>query len=323
MLQLIKNIQTELEKRFSKNGEFRKRITILKELKKTYPEDETIKKMLQIFRQKIYGIKGANFIYDEVANLFESRFPFQNGIIEIENIKFDLTSLFARNVFYNELTDLFLSDDYFKKSKEHEVFYEIIKEYQFFGEGPYQYHSVYLKPKDVIVDVGANMGMFSLFANKFYDCKCYAFEPVKSTIDLLKKNIALNQMERSIDLVPYALNDKECDIEIQIDQNNIGASSFIQDIEKCIGLEKIHCITLDKWANENQISKIDFVKADIEGAERNMLLGATEVLQKFAPKLAICTYHLPDDPQVLEDIILKANPKYKVKHAYRKLYAQV
>jgi hypothetical protein len=43
-----------------------------------------------------------------------------------------------------------------------------------------------------------------------------------------------------------------------------------------------------------------------------MLKGAANTLKKFAPKLAICTYHLPDDPQVLESIIKEVNPDYKV-----------
>jgi hypothetical protein len=74
---------------------------------------------------------------------------------------------------------------------------------------------------------------------------------------------------------------------------------------------------------ENNISRIDFIKSDIEGAERDMLRGATKVLQKFAPKLAICTYHLPDDPQVLEQIIKEANPDYRVVHISKKLFAAV
>jgi hypothetical protein len=54
-----------------------------------------------------------------------------------------------------------------------------------------------------------------------------------------------------------------------------------------------------------------------------MLTGAQEVLRKFEPRLSLCTYHLPDDPAVLKELILRANPKYKVIQRKMKLFAYV
>jgi hypothetical protein len=85
--------------------------------------------------------------------------------------------------------------------------------------------------------------------------------------------------------------------------------------------EEIAITTLDKFVQEHNLKRIDFIKADIEGSERDMLKGARSVLKEFAPKLALCTYHLPDDPQVLENIILESNPRYRVKHISKKLFA--
>jgi hypothetical protein len=73
--------------------------------------------------------------------------------------------------------------------------------------------------------------------------------------------------------------------------------------------------------SENKLERVDFIKADIEGAERGLLSGAKNVLKEFSPKLSLCTYHLPDDCEVLERLILEANPKYKVRQGPNKLYA--
>lgn len=87
--------------------------------------------------------------------------------------------------------------------------------------------------------------------------------------------------------------------------------------------EKITITTLDKFVEEKNLTRVDFIKADIEGAERDMLRGARNVLKTFAPKLAICTYHLQDDPTVLEKIIKETNPDYTVVHLRHKLFAMV
>jgi hypothetical protein len=54
-----------------------------------------------------------------------------------------------------------------------------------------------------------------------------------------------------------------------------------------------------------------------------MLKGARNVLKEFAPKLAICRYHLPDDPKTLKEIILDANPEYRIVQRKCKLYASI
>ena len=82
-------------------------------------------------------------------------------------------------------------------------------------------------------------------------------------------------------------------------------------------------IKIDTFVKEKNIKKIDFIKADIEGAERYMLMGAQKTLREFAPKLSLCTYHLPDDEEVMTKLILEANPDYKIIYGENKLYAYV
>ena len=193
---------------------------------------------------------------------------------------------------------------------------------EYMQEGPYGYiddkFDVTVKSGDVVIDAGAWIGDFSAYAAS-KDAIVYAFEPVMETFIWLQKCAELN--DGRIYPVQKGLSDSDGELQITINETNSGANSFI--ITNANHCDKITVTSLDKFVEENKIEKIDFIKADIEGAERNMLWGATKVLQTFAPKLAICTYHLPDDPEVLEKIIKDANPNYTIVHLKKKLFASV
>jgi hypothetical protein len=62
--------------------------------------------------------------------------------------------------------------------------------------------------------------------------------------------------------------------------------------------------------NDLKLNKVDFIKMDIEGAEREALAGANGILVKYHPRLMIDSYHLPDDVVVLPKIIHQAWPGY-------------
>lgn len=59
--------------------------------------------------------------------------------------------------------------------------------------------------------------------------------------------------------------------------------------------------------------RVDFIKLDIEGAERNCLEGARKTIEKYHPWLAICAYHLQDDLPVLYEFIQSLNCTYEIK----------
>ena len=81
--------------------------------------------------------------------------------------------------------------------------------------------------------------------------------------------------------------------------------------------------TLDRFVKKNFLEKVDFIKADIEGMERNLLAGAEETIKRFKPKLSICIYHRPDDPVVIEKMIKNFVSEYKIFKTKTKLYAWI
>jgi FkbM family methyltransferase len=211
----------------------------------------------------------------------------------------------------------FLNDNYNKNIVEYFDMY--------MREGPYGYidgaFDVTVKNDDIVIDAGAWLGDFSAYAAS-KGAIVYAFEPVNDIFQLLCKTKMLNNIngEGQIHPVQKGLGNSECEMNISIHNDNSGLNSIVNKGEIS---EKIFVTTLDKFVEENKLERVDFIKADIEGAERDMLRGATTVLKTFAPKLAICTYHLPDDPEVLENIIKEANPAYTVVHLRHKLFASV
>jgi FkbM family methyltransferase len=196
------------------------------------------------------------------------------------------------------------------------------------GAGAYESGGVRLCEKDVVFDCGANMGFFSAVAAA-NGCDVYAFEPsshIRKTY--LEKTAALNTEKGRIAVFPYATSDSPGTIEFIVDHVNLGMSRMDnrnggKAPQPGKNRETVETVRLDDFVERHGIARVDFIKADIEGAERKMLSGATNILKKFAPKLAICTYHLPDDPEVLESIVLKAQPKYIINHSEGKLFAYV
>jgi len=189
-------------------------------------------------------------------------------------------------------------------------------------DGPYEKDNIELKKGDWVVDAGANIGMFSLFAAKKVgeQGKVFSFEPVPATQRLLKRNIELNGI-KNVEVVPFALGEKKGELSFSIFPESLECSSGFFDNEG--SREKVNQITLDEFVEENKIHKIDFIKSDVEGMERNLLTGARNTIKKFKPKLAICIYHRPDDPELLEKIIKDFVPEYKIIKGKEKLFAYI
>ncbi len=192
------------------------------------------------------------------------------------------------------------------------------------GEGPYGYtdgkFDVTVKENDVVIDAGAWFGDFSAYAAS-KKAKCYAFEPIKRIHHVLLNTAQINNTTTDIyiDAICQGLSDKKGRLKFEDASGSSKAVGEAAETDET-GIE---VTTIDDFVREHNLSRVDFIKADIEGAERDMLRGAKETLKRFAPKLAICTYHLPDDPQVLEQIIKEANPDYTVVHLPKKLMAMV
>jgi FkbM family methyltransferase len=300
-----------------------KKLKILSKIIVGLIEDETISfdkslEVLRFLKSSKEGMNSPDFIkiWLEKASDAEGVFNFNGALLPKSASYLIIPEIFADTFLF----PMFCADNYSKdlvKMIERDM-----------PEGPYGYtdggFDVSVKKGDVVIDAGAYIGDFSAYAAA-KGAVCYAFEPTETTFQLLQKTAELNGGK--IIPVQKGLGNIEGEVELFIDNGNAGGNTINAkrsgDGKRKKNISTIKITTLDTFVREQGLTKVDFIKADIEGAERDMLAGARNTLRDFAPKLAICTYHLPDDPQVLERLILDANPNYKVRQGPKKLYASV
>ena len=142
-----------------------------------------------------------------------------------------------------------------------------------------------LKAGNVFIDIGANIGAYSLIASKLVGSngKVVSFEPVTSICKQLKQNIKLNNLTNIV-VEPKAVFDKNTTLELFIsDHQNMGMSSILHHSHETGEKQSVQAITIDEYVKIKSLLKIDFIKLDIEGAEINALRGMKQTILKFSP----------------------------------------
>ncbi len=157
-----------------------------------------------------------------------------------------------------------------------------------YEEAELKYIQSSINEGNTFIDIGANIGVHTLFASKLVKKKgrVISFEPFSKNHKSLTRNISLNNSQ-NITIENIAISDKEKTIEIYYDKedSNLGmASSFLT---KFSSSEKTQAISLDSYVEGRSIEKIDFIKLDIEGGEYLALLGMKKVLTTYYPKLLV------------------------------------
>jgi FkbM family methyltransferase len=146
-----------------------------------------------------------------------------------------------------------------------------------------------LKKGMTILDVGANVGYYSLLASKVTGetGKIFAFEPWKGSFILLQRNIESNAIKNIVPVAKAVSN--RCGKQILFLASDPGSNSLSQKI----GSEfvEVEVTTIDDFVNEKKIS-VDLIKMDVEGAEMCVLQGMVETIRKN-PDIKIITEFSP------------------------------
>jgi FkbM family methyltransferase len=154
---------------------------------------------------------------------------------------------------------------------------------------------------DVIIDVGAHIGLFALFASQFCkNGKIFCYEPIKENYKILIENIEMNQIQN---IFPnnLAVTKETSRVKIFLNDDQSGHSMFIQNKN----FVEVDSKSLSDIFIDNGIKECDFLKLDCEGAEYEIVESLSADLFTKINKTAI-EYHMVDTkPELLKQLINK------------------
>lgn len=146
-----------------------------------------------------------------------------------------------------------------------------------------------LRPGDVFVDGGANIGLFSLVAARCVGPtgKVVAFEPAPATRALLQGNLDLNGLSW-VDVRAEALGERPGTLElVTFTGDRSGLSSFQPEDARGGQRVQVRVVTLDGMLTPEELPRLRLLKLDLEGAEYGALQGASRLLGQARPDLLL------------------------------------
>lgn len=162
-----------------------------------------------------------------------------------------------------------------------------------FEYSTFELFSNHLNPGNVIIDIGANIGVHSIFFSKLVgkNGQVFSFEPEGKTFLLLQQNLQLNNCE-NVHISNIALSNKNGFVELCGHESGFSDADggdpykFIKQMADenkgdTVGLVK--SVRLNDIPEINSLDKIDFIKIDVEGAELLVFEGAKQIILKYKP----------------------------------------
>ena len=134
---------------------------------------------------------------------------------------------------------------------------------------------------DIVIDVGANIGYYTLIFAQLVGSsgKVFAFEPESKNFEILKKNIEINNYPNIV-AEQKIVSDKSGIVKLFIAEHGIVGHRINQQKSSQKFIE-VESIILDNYIKKlNLDNKINFIKIDVEGSEPKVLEGAKEIMQK-------------------------------------------
>jgi len=170
--------------------------------------------------------------------------------------------------------------------------------------GIYEDHQVTIRPGDVVLDCGANIGGYTRHALNAGAKVVVAVEPSADGVECLRRNLAEEIAEGKVIVCAKGVWSSER--MLQLSGSGVAAHIVEKPRGELTGAVSVALTTIDQIVDNLKLTRVDFIKMDIEGAEVNALIGAQRTLSTFKPRLALAGYHRQKDSEEIPREVLKA-----------------
>jgi FkbM family methyltransferase len=178
-----------------------------------------------------------------------------------------------------------------------ELLSDIIRQQKTYSHGDLMVFDQLVQAHDYVLDLGANIGWYSLFAAQIvkHGGKVFSFEPNEKNYKKLVSNIETNLLTTVVIPYQYAIWDENTEGNLKCSTTNFGDHILNPKIDMISHQEsqKVTCVSIDSWLKTEQIdaSRISLIKLDIQGSEIAAFDGMKKFFQHYRP--AIVTEHSP------------------------------
>jgi FkbM family methyltransferase len=170
------------------------------------------------------------------------------------------------------------------------------QENNLYGTGEWAVH-----PGDIVLDCGANIGVFTQKALLAGARLVVAIELAPDNIEALRRTFDKEIAEGRVIVYPKGVWNKDDFLVLDSSGSSLDDSVVFHHGDN--SGPKVPLTTIDKIVPELGLPRVDFIKMDIEGAERQALDGARGTIAAYKPRLAIATEHIRDDPEQIPVLV--------------------
>lgn len=168
------------------------------------------------------------------------------------------------------------------------------------------------KKNKIFYDIGANIGLYSVFASKEMRALSYAFEPSILNLELLYKNITINRLNNLINIIPISLTETNQVSQFKLSNLDKGGALSAFDVNyDQFGKELIYKnyynspgITLNSCVDIFNLKMPNYIKIDVDGIEHLVLKGGEKIIREAESILIETTEHFKESYDICQKLLV-------------------